>query len=202
MASSDYNLDKFGTIGLFITAIFSPCCFPLFAFAATSFGLGGFELFGGWTMWVFQAFVLVSVIGLFLSYRKHKCMFPLLLAVPSAFLILYAYNSTTDYGSYFIYGGMIGLFLSTLWNLYRNRLHGSCKTCVQYGGKTVELQSTITCPECGFKKAEIMPTNACVFFYECENCHVRLRPLDGDCCVYCSYGTIKCPPIQAGTGCC
>ena len=65
-----------------------------------------------------------------------------------------------------------------------------------------ELKSKITCPNCGHKKEEIMPTNACEFFYECENCKKRLRPLEGDCCVYCSYGSVKCPPIQVGTGCC
>lgn len=24
----------------------------------------------------------------------------------------------------------------------------------------------------------------------------------GDCCVYCSYGEVKCPPVQQGTSCC
>lgn len=38
------NIDKFGTAGLFLTAIFSPCCFPIFAFAASALGLGSFEL--------------------------------------------------------------------------------------------------------------------------------------------------------------
>ncbi|MEO4004949.1 GDCCVxC domain-containing (seleno)protein [Flavobacterium sp. CAU 1735] len=71
-----------------------------------------------------------------------------------------------------------------------------------YNGKTVALESTIRCPKCGHKKTEMMPTDACEFFYECENCKTRLRPLEGDCCVYCSYGTVKCPPIQASGNCC
>ena len=29
-----------------------------------------------------------------------------------------------------------------------------------------------------------------------------LKPLKGDCCVFCSYGTVKCPPIQQGQSCC
>jgi hypothetical protein len=66
----------------------------------------------------------------------------------------------------------------------------------------VVLQSQITCPNCGFQKTETMPTDACQFFYECENCKQVLKPLKGDCCVYCSYGTVKCPPIQAGEKCC
>ncbi len=64
------------------------------------------------------------------------------------------------------------------------------------------LQSTITCPHCGHKKEETMPTDACQYFYECENCKKVIKPKHGDCCVYCSYGTVKCPPIQAGTSCC
>lgn len=67
---------------------------------------------------------------------------------------------------------------------------------------TLVLDSTITCPECGHKKVETMPTNACQYFYECENCHVVLKPISGDCCVFCSYGTVKCPPIQNGVSCC
>ena len=64
------------------------------------------------------------------------------------------------------------------------------------------LPSTITCPECGHKKEETMPTDACQYFYECESCKKVLKPKQGDCCVFCSYGTVKCPSIQAGTNCC
>jgi hypothetical protein len=65
----------------------------------------------------------------------------------------------------------------------------------------MKTHSTITCPICVHQKTEEMPTDACQFFYECENCHTVLRPLEGDCCVYCSYGTEKCPSIQ-DKGCC
>lgn len=64
------------------------------------------------------------------------------------------------------------------------------------------LESVITCPECGHKKEEIMPTNACQYFYECENCKTVLKPTGEDCCVYCSYGTVPCPPIQLDQSCC
>ena len=66
---------------------------------------------------------------------------------------------------------------------------------------SIELQSIITCPECKFQKEERMPTDACSWFYECENCKTLLKPKKGDCCVYCSYGTIPCPPIQEGGKC-
>ncbi len=68
----------------------------------------------------------------------------------------------------------------------------------------VTLVSIITCPKCGHKKEEVMPTDSCQFFYECEQCKTVLKPLDGDCCVHCSYGTNDCPPIQENgkSGCC
>jgi hypothetical protein len=33
---------------------------------------------------------------------------------------------------------------------------------------TIQLQSVITCPECGFAKEETMPTDYCQFFYTCS----------------------------------
>ena len=65
----------------------------------------------------------------------------------------------------------------------------------------MELKSTIKCPECSFEKEETMPTDACQFFYECENCKEILKPKKGDCCVFCSYGTVKCPPKQEDKKC-
>lgn len=65
------------------------------------------------------------------------------------------------------------------------------------------LLSTLTCPECGHAKEETMPTDACQWLYECESCKALLRPKAGDCCVFCSYGTRKCPPVQVSRqGCC
>ncbi len=61
----------------------------------------------------------------------------------------------------------------------------------------MEIQSTITCPHCNHSASETMPADACQFFYECKGCGARLKPKPGDCCVFCSYGTVRCPPIQA-----
>ena len=66
----------------------------------------------------------------------------------------------------------------------------------------VKLESKITCPKCNHIKEEIMPENFCMFFYECEECHELFKPLSGDCCVFCSYGTEKCPSIQLNNSCC
>jgi hypothetical protein len=60
----------------------------------------------------------------------------------------------------------------------------------------VLLESVLECPVCGFAKRETMPTGACQIFYECVSCKTVLRPKPGDCCVFCSYGSVKCPPMQ------
>ena len=67
----------------------------------------------------------------------------------------------------------------------------------------MQLESTLTCPKCQHQAVETMPTDACQFFYDCEGCGQRLKPKQGDCCVFCSYGSVPCPPIQeSGKGAC
>jgi len=79
---------------------------------------------------------------------------------------------------------------------------------------TIQKFSTITCPQCGAQTEEEMPDNACVYFWQCPQCKALLKPNEGDCCVYCSYGSVPCPPVQRAslssdktdgdysTGCC
>lgn len=60
----------------------------------------------------------------------------------------------------------------------------------------MKFLSVITCPKCSFQKEEKMPENYCQLKYRCTNCGEIITPKPGDCCVYCSYGTEKCPPMQ------
>lgn len=64
------------------------------------------------------------------------------------------------------------------------------------------LESVVTCPGCGARCMERMPTDACLFFWNCPECGSRVKPKPGDCCVFCSYGSVVCPPKQAGGGGC
>ncbi|HMA04234.1 MAG: GDCCVxC domain-containing (seleno)protein [Gemmatimonas sp.] len=67
----------------------------------------------------------------------------------------------------------------------------------------MELVSVLTCPACGHAEPLEMPITACVFFHECAGCHVLLKPKAGDCCVFCTYGSVPCPSRQSGsTECC
>jgi hypothetical protein len=62
--------------------------------------------------------------------------------------------------------------------------------------------SVVRCPQCGFRSEEEMPADACVYFYRCPGCDVILQPKPGDCCIFCSWGTVPCPPVQREGRCC
>lgn len=64
------------------------------------------------------------------------------------------------------------------------------------------LESELRCPHCGFTSVETMPTESCLYFHRCGGCHVLLTPKPGHCCVFCSYGSVKCPPVQEARSCC
>ena len=60
----------------------------------------------------------------------------------------------------------------------------------------------ITCPHCQHVSVEAMPTNACLYFFECVGCGTLLRPKAGDCCVFCSFGDALCPPRESELNAC
>jgi hypothetical protein len=63
--------------------------------------------------------------------------------------------------------------------------------------------TTVRCPECGGTAEVDMPTTSCQYFWECPTCETMLTPEPGDCCVFCSYGRVACPPVQQEQkGCC
>ena len=68
--------------------------------------------------------------------------------------------------------------------------------------RPVILESTIACPVCAAEHVESMPENYCQYYYECSHCKTLLKPKAGDCCVFCSYGSVPCPPVQEQRGCC
>src|SRR5215472_16450896 len=91
---------------------------------------------------------------------------------------------------------------------YTHRLARPSKACHAAGEyailviTAVIMTTTLTCPKCGHGSIETMPTDACVYFHECAGCGALLKPKPGDCCVFCSYGSVPCPPIQANSSCC
>jgi hypothetical protein len=46
----------------------------------------------------------------------------------------------------------------------------------------------------GAEPPDTMPIDAYVRFWQCPACRPLVTPKRGDCCVFCSYGTVPCPP--------
>ena len=182
-------LDRIGSAGVLIAAIAAPCCFPIFAAVGTAAGLSALGQYEGVILYIFQGFALLTLAGLALSYRRHRDPAPLIVGALCCANL--AYHFYWEFSLPALYGGMFGLIAATLWNYLRTKR-----------GKRPVLQSTVTCPDCGHKSEETMPTDACLFFYDCRGCATRLKPKPGDCCVFCSYGSVSCPPVQAGDSCC
>ncbi|HIM93109.1 MAG TPA: hypothetical protein EYM62_04175 [Candidatus Poseidoniales archaeon] len=59
------------------------------------------------------------------------------------------------------------------------------------------MESNLKCPECGHLEKLEMPTDQCIFFHPCSGCGTVLKPLPSDCCVFCSFGDVSCPPKAA-----
>ncbi len=123
------------------------------------------------------------------------CWLPALIVMLGGATGLMAFNESLErYSGLFMITGALLLGYG-IFKLYTKKMNSEEK-------KNVVLQSVLKCPKCGFEKEETMPTDSCAFFYECESCKTILKPNEGDCCVYCSFGTVACPPIQMNKGCC
>jgi Zn ribbon nucleic-acid-binding protein len=79
-------------------------------------------------------------------------------------------------------------------------LRGEPAACVSHGGGTDMasklIMSTLTCPACRSQSTHTMPTDGCMIVAECHSCGHTMLPKPGDCCVFCSFGDVACPPIQ------
>ena len=64
----------------------------------------------------------------------------------------------------------------------------------------MSLITAIRCPLCGHEAEEEVPVNACVVRYPCPGCGGEVRPREGDCCVFCSWGADPCPTAPEGQG--
>ena len=62
--------------------------------------------------------------------------------------------------------------------------------------KQMKSESTVQCPKCGFRSTERMPTDYSLVRYECKNCGYIMTPRKGTCCIFCSFGDVKCPSMQ------
>ena len=185
-------LDKIAAIGALLAASACPACFPLLAVVGSALGLSFLRPYEGVMIYVFLALVLLVFIGSIVSFLKHRRKIPLLLNAAGSLLIFLAFY--IKFMAFLIYAGLFLLLAGAFLNFLKEIKCKSCKTIPL--SKSIILTSKIKCPFCGYVREETMSGDSCQHFYECSNCKKILQPKDGDCCVFCSYGTVKCPPKQ------
>ena len=61
----------------------------------------------------------------------------------------------------------------------------------------VSLWSVLTCPACGCSKLESMSQRTVTLSYICTECETVIEPQSWECCVYCSYGSVRCVEAQS-----
>jgi hypothetical protein len=173
--------EKLGSTGAVIAAAACPVCFPKLALLGTLLGLGGLSAYESQLFIAAQALVVLAVAGHAVSFRRHRNRWILGAALVSAAAVFAGlYVLGTEALVYVGFAGLVGASAPELWARVRGRKRGS----------------VITCPACGATKKERMPTDQCQIAYACSGCARVLRPKRGDCCVFCSYGSVKCPPMQ------
>ena len=119
-------LDKVGSIGAVIAGAAVPCCFPFLSLFGSILGLSFFARYEATIMYLIQGLVLLALVGSIIAYRGHRKALPLILAVASTASVLYGMNTGLDI--YYIYGGMIGLLIVSVWNtIEARRCAAACK---------------------------------------------------------------------------
>lgn len=186
-------LDGIGSVGALVVALAAPCCLPLFAMIADAVGITALGLNEKFVLFALQGFTFLALIGLASAAWRIRQFGPLTLGGLGAFVLFFSFHAR--FSALLVYLGLGGLCVASVWNYLLSRKRRD-------DGAGMILRSVITCPKCGHRAEETMPTNACLFFYECSRCGAKLKPKSGDCCVFCSYGSVPCPPIQMGAACC
>ncbi len=125
------------------------------------------------------------------------CCSPKVLVPALGFLGLGSYIVWADWGLVAAFGGSMVLAGGGLWRLARAR-RGAPATAPgsDSGAAAIVDVAWLECPTCGHRAQERMPYDYCLVAYDCPGCGAGLKPKAGDCCVFCSYGSAPCPPIQ------
>lgn len=119
-------LDKIGSIGAILAAASCPVCFPLLAAAGSFIGLGVLHPYEGKMLILFQFLVLMSLVGLVLSFRRHRKPLSLIVGIMSALLILIAFH--IRFNEMLNYVGLFGLLSASVLKVIENRRCTRCKT--------------------------------------------------------------------------
>jgi hypothetical protein len=118
--------DKIGVIGAILAAASCPVCFPLLAAAGSAIGLSVLHPYEGKVLFFFQFLVLTALIGLGLSFRRHRKPLPLTVGTLSTLLIIYAFH--IRFSELLNYAGLFGLLSASALNIMEEKRCTRCKT--------------------------------------------------------------------------
>jgi MerC mercury resistance protein len=171
-------LGRLGSAGALAAAAACPVCFPKLALIGAFFGLGALAAYEAEIIVAMQALVALATLGHVAAFRRARKRLRLGLALAGAVAVFAAFYVIGS--EWLVYVGLGLLVAASFTDALSNP----------------RRRSVLTCPQCGHRRKETMPTDACQFLYECRGCGALLRPKPGDCCVYCSYGSVPCPSKQ------
>jgi hypothetical protein len=77
---------------------------------------------------------------------------------------------------------------------FATRAFAKKKTKIKWDG--IVGDCVVTCPVCKTQVQETMVSETPKLIYHCPVCLTWLSPKKGDHCIYDSYGSLNCPPIQ------
>jgi mercuric ion transport protein len=117
-------LEKAPSVGAIVAAAGCPVCFPALAAVGSVFGLGALAAYESQFILLTQAFIVLSVVFAVVSYRRTHYKPSLLTAILSGVLFFIAWYVIGN--TALIYLGMVGIFLTAMWNIY---IENRVKTC-------------------------------------------------------------------------
>ena len=122
------NLDKAGALGAVFAALAAatPCCLPLLATAGGALGLGFLAPYQSTLSGIFQGFALLALFGVFIAFRRHEQLLPLVLAFGAVAAILAYYHVLRSPA--LLYTGLAGLILASVVN---HRAARRCNLCTR-----------------------------------------------------------------------
>ena len=121
-----FQLEKLGTFGAIIAAILCPICFPKLALLGAVLGLGVLAPFEAWFAVAAQAFLIMSLMGHVLVFRRHRNKLILILAgfgVVLVFASLWVF-----YIEAAAYLGLVAVVVATIWSLIAVRKCVACES--------------------------------------------------------------------------
>lgn len=118
-------LEKITSPLTLVAAAGCPICFPALAGLGSALGLSFLAPYEGLFLKGFQVLVIISLISIWFSYRKHRNKTPLYLAGVAGVLIFGSFYGVIPLFS-MVYVGMGLLVISSFLNMFSSR---QCREC-------------------------------------------------------------------------